>query len=200
MSALAHRDGDAPRHRCGHDRLRPELRRVASRAVGPAGTVPQSAGQRFVRDRGRDGHQHPAPQPWRGGRCDPRHDRRPRDRRRAVGPPHQGTRLPDGRGHRRPIGDPGCLSLGARPHRRSRPCAHRGASRRQDRDHRHRAPVRRSEGWRGRRDREDRRPRRVQGDHRDPDDRRRAAGSQRQDGLADLRRAQAGCGPAGRPQ
>ena len=80
------------------------------------------------------------------------------------------------------------------------PRAHRGAPRRQDGDHHHRAPVRRSEGRRGRRDRKDRRPRRGQGDHRDPDDRRRAAGSQRQDRPADLRGAQAGRGPSSRPQ
>src|SRR5215216_4248176 len=43
--------------------------------------------------------------------------------------------------------------------------AHRGAARRQVGDHRHRAPVRREEGWRRRRDQEDRRPRQRQGHH-----------------------------------
>ena len=36
------------------------------RAAGPAGALPEPAGQRLVRDRRRDGDQHPAAQPGRG--------------------------------------------------------------------------------------------------------------------------------------
>ena len=36
------------------------------RAAGPAGALPEPAGQRRLRDRGRDGDQHPAAQPARG--------------------------------------------------------------------------------------------------------------------------------------
>ena len=59
-------DRDAARHRRRHRRLRPQLRRVPARAAGAAGALPQPARQRRLRDRGRDGDQHPAPQPARG--------------------------------------------------------------------------------------------------------------------------------------
>ena len=68
---------------------------------------------------------------------------------------------------------------------------HRGAPRRQERDHHHRVAVRRPEGRRGWRDREDRRPRREQDAHRGADDRRFAPGPLGQVGHADLRRAEA---------
>ena len=58
-------DRDAARHRGRHRRLRPQLRRVAVRAAGAAGAVPEPARQRLLRDRGRDGDQHPAAQPER---------------------------------------------------------------------------------------------------------------------------------------
>ena len=57
---------DAARHRQGHGRLRAQLRRVAPGADGPAGALPEPAGQRLRRHRGRHGHQHPAAQPARG--------------------------------------------------------------------------------------------------------------------------------------
>ena len=59
------RDRDAARHRRRHRRLRPQLRRVAARAAGAAGALPEPARQRLLRDRGRDGDQHPAAQPER---------------------------------------------------------------------------------------------------------------------------------------
>ena len=57
---LAHGDGDAPRHRREHRRLRAELRRVAPRAVGAAVAVPEPARQRLVGHRGRHGDEHAA--------------------------------------------------------------------------------------------------------------------------------------------
>ncbi len=46
----------------------PELRRPGAGADGSAQPVPQPAGQRLRRYRGRHGHQHPAAQPARAGR------------------------------------------------------------------------------------------------------------------------------------
>ena len=47
-------------------RLQAELRRPRGRAVGAAGRLPEPAGQRCRRDRGRYGHQHGPAQPDRG--------------------------------------------------------------------------------------------------------------------------------------
>ena len=58
--------GDGPRHHREHRRLQAELRRQGAGAGRPAGPVPQPAGQRLDRHRGRHGHQHPDPQPARG--------------------------------------------------------------------------------------------------------------------------------------
>ncbi len=58
----------ARRHRQGDGRLRPQLRRDDRGAVGPAGPLPEPAGQRGGRHRGRDGDQHPDPQSGRGDR------------------------------------------------------------------------------------------------------------------------------------
>ena len=67
--AMALLDG----HRRGRGRLPPQLRRQRRGAGGPAGGVPQPAGQRRLRHRGRHGDQHPAAQcgraagvPWPG--------------------------------------------------------------------------------------------------------------------------------------
>ena len=62
------RDGDVARHRGRDGRLRAELRREGPGAADPAGAVPEPARQRVVRDRRRDGDQHPAAQPARGRR------------------------------------------------------------------------------------------------------------------------------------
>ena len=59
------------------DRLGPELRRLALRAVGAAGEVPEPARQRLLRHRRRHGHEHPAAQPRRGDRRLPDDDRQP---------------------------------------------------------------------------------------------------------------------------
>ena len=69
-----------------------------------AGAVPEPAGQRRRRDRGRDGDQHPAAQPARGDRRRQRLHRRPRDRHEGPDEARQGPRLPRRRhdhGHRR---------------------------------------------------------------------------------------------------
>ena len=78
------RDRAAARHRRRHRRLRPQLRRIDAGAAGPAGALPEPARQRHLRDRGRDGDQHPAAQPARGRRRGRRLHRRPRDRPRRA--------------------------------------------------------------------------------------------------------------------
>ena len=177
-------DGDAARHRRGHRRLRAQLRRVASGAVGTAGALPQPARQRLVRHRRRHGHQHPAPQPARGDRRSRRLHRRPVDRREGPDEAHQGPGLPDRRHHRRPRGHPRRLRDRPWPGHRSRPRAHRAAAPGQGGDHRHRDALPGLQGrrtWRRQRpDAEDRRAgseRPPQGDLRPPRRVRQAAGS-----------------------
>ena len=91
---------DARRHRQGHRRFRPELRRLAHGARHSAGAVSESAGERIRRHRGRHGDQYPAAQSRRGlrraaradqqarhhARGNPRHHTRPgfSDRRRSC--------------------------------------------------------------------------------------------------------------------
>ena len=53
--------GAARRHRSGHGRLPPDLRRRRRGAGGPAGRLSQSARQRYQRHRGRHGDQRAAP-------------------------------------------------------------------------------------------------------------------------------------------
>jgi hypothetical protein len=67
-AADAARRRAARRHRQGDGRLRAELRRLRAGADGPAGRVPQPAGQRRGRHRRRHGDEHPAAQPRRGRR------------------------------------------------------------------------------------------------------------------------------------
>ncbi len=81
----------------GHDRFRPELRRLAAGAPGAAVPLPEPARQRHDGDRGRDGDEHAAAQPRRDDRRGDRDDRRPGDRRRAALAAHQGPGLPDRR-------------------------------------------------------------------------------------------------------
>ena len=90
-----------------------ELRQFRERAVGPAGEIPEPAGQRRRRHRGRHGHQHPAAQSRRNRRRLRGADRRSRARDRR---PHQhraGTGFPDRRHHPRTPGHP--LRLSSRP-------------------------------------------------------------------------------------
>ena len=100
--------GDGARHRRGHRRLPPQLRRSLAGADHPALALPQPAGQRLGRHRGRHGDQHPAAQPHRGRRrCDVgaraprRHPRGAAGRARRA---DQGPRLPQRRADRRPPG------------------------------------------------------------------------------------------------
>ncbi len=104
----AARAGDGPRHRRGHRRLPAQLRRPVAGADGAAGALPEPAGQRLGRHRGRHGHQHPAAQPPRGRRGRDVGARPPRGQpsgaagraRRAD----QGPRLPQRRADRGPRG------------------------------------------------------------------------------------------------
>ena len=134
--------GDDRRHPRGHRRLPAQLRLPRDGAQRPAGGHPPPARQRQHRHRGRDGHQHRAAQPGRGGPgASPRHQASRRHGRRpdAVHPrPRPADRWQD----RRPRGGPRRLRDRARqlpdachgPHRDDRPPqGHRG----------HRAPLRR---------------------------------------------------------
>ena len=121
-AARAHGDGDAARHRGRDRRLRPELRRVRAAAGRPAQPLPEPAGERLRRDRGRHGHEHPAAQPRRDdrrGRALPREPRCDPGRADEV---RQGTRLPDRRddhgapGHQGRLRDRARLDQGSRGH------------------------------------------------------------------------------------
>ena len=151
-------DRAAARHRRRHRRLRPQLRRIDAGAAGAAGAVPEPAGQRHLRDRGRDGDQHPAAQPARGGGRGRRLHRRSADRPGRADGARQRPRLPGRRDHE-PRGDPRRLRLRSRQHQGPRPRPRRAAEGGQGGDHRHRASLHGQEGRRRRPDHEDRRPR-----------------------------------------
>ncbi len=127
------------RHRPGDGRLHRQLRRHLRGADGPAGALPQHAGQRLPGHRRGHGDEHPAPQPGRGHR---RHHPPARAPRRHPGRPdgvHQGPGLPDRRPHPRPPGHPGRAA--------HRPRLDQAARRRRDR-----GGPRRSHPHRGHRD------------------------------------------------
>ena len=151
------RHRDAARHRPGDGRLRAQLRRLQAGAARAARALPEPAGQRRLRDRGRHGDQHPAAQPARGDGRDDRLHRRPGDRRRGPDEAHQGPGLPDRRDDPRPRRDPRRLRDRARPHPRAGQGAHRADRPGQGGDHRHRAALPGAQGRRRRPDREDRR-------------------------------------------
>ena len=88
--------GDGPRHRAGDRRLPAQLRRPVPGADRAAGALPQPAGQRLGRHRGRHGHQHPAAQPARGRR------RAPSGRSSTPTPPARSSRTPWSSGSRAP--------------------------------------------------------------------------------------------------
>ena len=85
------------RHRQGHRRLPAELRRQGHGADGPAGALPEHAGERRGRHRRRHGDEHPAAQPRRGDRRDAGADREPRPLGRGA----DGVRPGAGLSHRR---------------------------------------------------------------------------------------------------
>ena len=134
--------GDDRRHPRGHRRLPAQLRLPGDRAQRPAGGHPSPARQRQHRHRGRDGHQHRAAQPGRGGPgAAPRHQTSRRHGRRPDAL-HPWPGPADRRQDRRPRGGARRLRDRARqlpdarhgPHRDDRPPqGHRG----------HRAPLRR---------------------------------------------------------
>ena len=72
----------------GRGRLQAQLRRQGHRAGGAAGRLPEPAGQRGDRDRGRHGHQLPAAQPGRGGAGAAAPDQAPGRRRRRADAVH----------------------------------------------------------------------------------------------------------------
>ncbi len=136
----AARHGDGPGHHRGHGRLPGQLRRPHARAEDPALAIPEPAGQRVRRHRGRHGHQHPAAQPPRGRVRRAVAARAPR--REPGGAPRgapradQGPRLPDGRAGARHQGHPRGVPHRPRIHhdargRRGRgdpgPCVPRGS-------------------------------------------------------------------------
>ena len=100
------------RHRRGDGRLRGQLRRHRRRAVGPAGAVPEPAGQRITGHRRRHGHQHPAAQPRRGHRRHHPPARAPRGDPRRPDGVRQGPRLPDRGADPRAPGDSRRLRTG----------------------------------------------------------------------------------------
>ncbi len=106
---------DAGRLREGDGRLRPELRRSAAGADGPALPPSEPSGERIVRHSGRDGHERAAAQPRRSCRRVRASDRRSR---LLAGRPdglYPGPGFPHGRPHPGDAGDPRGLRDGPRP-------------------------------------------------------------------------------------
>ena len=91
----------AARDRRGDGRLPAELRRHAPGAGGAAGPRAEPARQRRHRHRGRDGDQHPAPQPGRGRHGARQSARRPGSQQRPAGPRRPRPGFPD----RRAVGE-----------------------------------------------------------------------------------------------
>jgi len=95
---------DVGRHRRGDRPVPGELRRAAGGAGGAALPPSEPAGERLLGHRRGHGHEHPAPQPARGGRGLRAPHRPPRLRRRrphgvreGAGLPHRGLRARRGR-------------------------------------------------------------------------------------------------------
>ena len=134
----------AGRHRQGDRRLPAQLRRQGGRADGPAGALPEPAGQRRHRHRRRHGDQHPAAQPGRDRRRDHRAHQEPRHHHRRAVRDRARAGLPDRRLHLRPRRHPRRLRDRARRAAHARAHHHRGAP--QDRAqvdrHRPRSPIR----------------------------------------------------------
>ena len=127
VPAGAARDGAARGHRQGHRRFPGQLRRQRKRADGSAGALPEPAGQRRRRHRGRHGDQYPAAQSRRDHRRLHGADRRPGARHRRADQHRAGAGLSDRRHHPRPPGHPRRLS--------PRPRLDRDARQGRDRDH-----------------------------------------------------------------
>ena len=106
-------------HRRGRRRPAAQLRRPRARARGPAGGVPEPAGQRRVRHRRRHGHQHGAAQPGRGRLGRPAPDQAPERRPRRPDAVRARPRPADRRQDRRPRRHP--RGLRDRPRHASAP-------------------------------------------------------------------------------
>ncbi len=142
VPARPHRRRAAGRHRQRDGRFRPELRRQGAGADRPADAAAEPAGERLLGDRGRDGHQHPAAQPRRDGRCVPRAARAARPRDRGADQADAGARFPDRRADLRARRRARGLPHRARPRRHPRAHALRGHRRRPaPGDHRRRAAL-----------------------------------------------------------
>ncbi len=178
MNAAGH--GDGPRHRPEHRRLPAELRQQGHRAGRAAGAVPEPAGQRLDRHRGRHGDEHPAAQPARGQRRRAVDAGAPRGVQggepRGLHGAHQGAGLPQRRAHRRPQGHRGRLPHRPRAGHHARGHRHRGGQQGAHLARRHRAAAHvqprqpgaedRRAGELGAPDRHRRHPRRLVGAHR----------------------------------
>ena len=161
--ARRRRDGGS---RQGDRRLRPELRRDDGRADGVAGAHSESARQWLIRHRGGHGDQRSTAQPARShrrrhlgdrDRAGARHEARQEREAARADEFRQGPGLPDGRVHRRPIGDRIGIPHGPRRDSDARQGLDRaGEEGRQAVDHHHRDSV---SGEQGAADREDRRAR-----------------------------------------
>ena len=149
----------ARRHRQGHGRLHAQLRRLGARAAGPSRALPQPAGQRRRRHRGRHGDQHPAAQSRRSARRLPRLHGRSGDQLRRADGACQGPGLPDRRLDPRPVGHPQRLHHRPRLDHDALAPPRRGRPRRPPLDRPHRNPL---PGRQERPGREDRRSRQGQ--------------------------------------
>ncbi len=88
-------------HREGNRRFRRELRRLGDRALGPAGALPEPAGQWLRRHRGGHGHQHPAAQSHGDRQRLPRGAGRSRGHAGRAHAARAGPGFPDRRHHQR---------------------------------------------------------------------------------------------------
>ena len=113
-------DGAAARHRPGHGRLRPELRRVRARAGGASVRFPNLLVNGATGSRSGMATNIPPHNLAEIDRRRRRDDRRPDDRRRAAHAARKGPGLPDRRDHPRPRGHPRGVPLGPRPDPRPR--------------------------------------------------------------------------------
>ena len=133
--------GAARRYRQGDGRFPAELRRQVQGADGPAGALPEPAGQRRRRHRGRHGDQHPDPQSGGSDRRLRRLSRQSGDHHRPADRACAGAGFPDRRHHHGPQRHPRGLSHRPRLDRHARPHPYRGDAQGPRGDHRHRDAV-----------------------------------------------------------
>ena len=134
-------DVPAGRHRQGHRRFQPELRRKRAGTRRPAGVVSEPADQRRRGHRRRHGHANPAAQPRRDHRRGVGADRRPGDVAGRADGHRAGAGLPHRRADHRPRRHPQCVRDRARVADLARTLRVRGGAPRPPRDHHHRAAL-----------------------------------------------------------